>query len=217
MITFKNHIKESTEQPDDINQRHTLKNILDQHYDPSKMSDASVYQINRYTHRSGEINNRLWEHYKNPKKELQDGAGSIKRMRRAMKEFKTPCDFTVYSSTIHDPRKHMNPEGAFHHAGFISTSINKEVAHARDINSETDENGDTHQHILKMNVEKGSDGVWAANKKLTKFQGEQEFILPDGLNMKHINTTTIKRKGYDHYNDRVINHFIHHHEMEIMK
>lgn len=205
---------------------HELHEHLLNHYKPHELPKKDINVLKEYTgHGSEAINSELWENHqhnerwKNDKtfKKIDTDNPQIKKLDKIISDHKAPKTFHVYSSTRHDPEKLKNSEGIVHHPAFLSTSISKGVATSRDVNAKRESNGDEHLHVIHMDVPEGHPGIYVAHKSTSKYHGEKEFILPRGLNLRHIKTTTTKQKGYDSWNDRTNTVHTHLHQMEIVK
>ena len=187
-----------------------LHKEISPHYKFNK--DEKQY-LNNYSLGSS-INSYLWDKHKGTVVKDRNSKNNdlyTKKMDEVIKNHKTPRDFTVYSGTKHDPTKLKNSEGIVHHPAYISTSLKKDTAIDFASNHQThDEEGNIHNHILKIHVPKGHSGAYIAN--ISKMKGEKEFLLPRGLNMK---ITGYHNEKYPRGNSGK-NNIYHIHHMEIV-
>lgn len=180
---------------------HHMKLSKTYNYEPDH-----VKTIHDYTYRSNELNSYHWDKHAGkdlskhdpPKEEAR-----TEKMDSLMKVHKTPEDMHVFSKTIHDPRVLKDKDSMVHHPAYMSTSLSRGIAKNLKWSFKKDEAGDTHHHILKIAVPKGSEGAYV--DKHSAIPSQREFILPRGSNMKYHDTKT-QKLGKDHY---------HYHEMSL--
>ena len=189
---------------------------LSDHY--SKFSSRQLGHIHQYTKNDAMgINHTLWEDHKNKTNTAKDFGPAIRSLDSAMKVHKTPEDMTVYSSSVHDPREKMGPDKTVHHPAYLSTSIDPEIAHGRDVNAVYRGEGlgsklSEHHNILKIHVPAGSKGAYVAHH--SNYSREKEFILPRGTKLLHHGTdTTFKPRENDWNSDR----YTHIHHMSVVE
>jgi len=193
-----------------------LHDSLLNHYKPLddyQHADA----VNDYTGHSRPVNNHLWQQHgasaiKTGSDET-DHEWNIKTLDHVLQAHKTPHPITVFSGIRYDPRKKMNSEGIVHHPAYLSTSISKLRAKGFGTTHENqyDQYGIRQHHVLKIRVPKGHSGIYAYNH--SQAREEREFILPRGLNLRHIRTTEhhVNRQSFfDPYT-------VHEYHMEIVK
>ena len=205
-----------------------LSNKLTNHYGDLLKKTEHSKALQSYTVKSYSINNDLWNNHEKKGEFSPEFAahspGSAKTaylamkentrpLDKALKDYKTPHELSVWSSSIHDPRIKKNSEGLMHHPAYLSTSIYKPVAMNRDINSKEDDSGDYHHHILKIHVPEGHPGAYVNH--ISSHPGEYEFLLPRGLNLKHIHTDHQKTTIYNYYKEKYATKHTYIHHMEI--
>jgi hypothetical protein len=201
MNNFKNFLKE-----DDFDTRmaaqkkrqedeRLLANKLTNHY--TGLEDHH-YVLHKFTSDSKDVNSYLWEKHKD--KNLKDlkTEEKINNIDKTLNIHKTPEDMTVWSKSKHDPRELKNSEGIMHHPAYFSTSIKKSVAeqHFQSRNI-VKRDGINHHHIFKINVSKGSKGVYIPDEHSVDFRAK-EFLIPHGQKLKYHNTET-QEDGNKHY------------------
>jgi len=164
--------------------------------------------LHKYSDQSRDVNHHLWK-----KSQFKAGwdipekhQGTIDKMDSAVHAHKTPEDMTVYSGSVHDPRKIKNAEGVVHHPAYMSSSTNPYQAHFfgsmhRDYAPE----GGVDTHILHVKVPKGSPGAYISH--IAKQEGEREFVLPRDSKLKYNKTDTTKYGS----------NYVHEHHMELVK
>jgi hypothetical protein len=213
MKSFKQILKEGfldIPSTKELDKKEKLHKNLTNHYKTENFNRNETEAIENYTDNSQPINRYHWNKHKgierhkdseNKNKEITEHLDS------ALDKHKTPEDMTVYSGTIHDPRKLKNSKGIVHHPAFISSTIKKHVADKFATgNQQLDDDGYTnHRHILSINVPKGHSGVYVDHMSSNK--DEKEFILPRGTNLKHLHTDSEEKNEFD-----VVRH-IHHMEI----
>jgi hypothetical protein len=186
-----------------------LGNKLIEHYKhPNPYHEET---LNDYSNSSETLNDYHWNlHHKKVSKNSSFEKSS-KVMDDALSAEKTPHPITLYSGTQADPRKRKNKEGIVHHPAYLSTSISKDVAKGFARSKSTQRQGikEEHAHILKINVPKEHNGSYI--ERISDCPTEQEFVLPRGVNMKHIKT--VKSKPTPYYHRSIVYHT---HHMEIV-
>jgi hypothetical protein len=175
----------------------TLNEVLKHNYSNDFNYLANHYKFDKshhddfkgYVEGSKTVNASLWNSRNNDHNLIGDETNSrIKNLDSALSLHKTPQDMTVYSGSIHDPRKMKNSEGIVHHPAYLSTSLNKNVAQRfSTLNQTYDVDADKPaKHLYKIKVPQGSSGAFIAHH--SHLPGENEFILPRGTNLKHEKT-----------------------------
>lgn len=214
MIGFKQYIKENHEEIFHDTYNHDISNAphdvkiqqlhkqLSIHYGKPLRMDHNE-SLNKYFNSAGaeEINNKLWSHYKSKTNETKNNIEKdpyIKPLDAHLDGHKTPSAFTVWSGSRHDPRDWMNKEGIVHHPGYLSTSLHPGVAR-RFSNYSIDNYGVKNPNILKINIPKNHPGSYIGH--ISYHDGEKEFLLPRGTNLRHVKTDYVKpayhTPGYD--------------------
>ena len=165
------------------------------------------------------LNHKLFLHHNEPhyvlhKDEQPFGQGEMGKLRENMDEIttthKTPHALDVYSGI----KKHFTPKkgDVYHHPGFMSTSLNRNTANnfklQQGMYNDKTERYDEHEHILHIRLPKGHPGAYVDH--YSSNHGEKEFILPRGMNLKHIHTHTYMRPSKPDKGE----HYIHIHHME---
>jgi hypothetical protein len=191
---------------DEFEAIHKQHRALSDHY--SKFSSRQLGHIHEYTkNEAAGINTHLWDDHANKTKNAKKYFGpAIRSLDSAMKVHKTPENMTVYSSSIHDPREKKGPNNVVHHPAYLSTSIDPEIAHNRDVNSVYKDDGE-HHNILKIDVPAGSKGAYVAHH--SNYSIEKEFILPRGTKLLHHSTDTTIRPARSPHDSAKHTH-VHH-------
>ena len=169
--------------------------------------------IESYTDSSRSLNNYHWERHKNPAKEAYSGfENRTQNLDGALHKHRTPHKLTVYSGTQIDPRDMKDEKNMVHHPAYLSTSLNKHSASFFAPLKSLDADGEKYtRHIMKIHVPKGHPGAYVDHISMN--QGEREFILPRGTNLKYKGTQSLKDpNGYE--NEK---YYIHEHHFEVMK
>jgi hypothetical protein len=201
----------------------TLRQILNESVDSDHKRLSDLHKLSRDDTREKNLrwytgmgaagmNSRLWTDYKKqPRNSVVSDVGKqIKDVHDITTSYQAPKALTVYSGTKHDPRKSLNSEGIFHHAAFLSTSLNEETAHIFSRHHSTYDNssGKTiiSRHVLKIKVPKGKKCFYVGNSLLKTWNvpqqhleqalksHEHELILPDATNLKYSHTKASKLK-----------------------
>lgn len=173
----------------DAKRSYLIHNKLKDHY--SNYNDYDYDSIHDYKTSDGarSVNGYLWhKHQQNP--EYGDynpefAEENVKNLDNAVSRHKTPHKLVVYSGTRHDPRKLKNEDGIVHHPAFLSTSTKQTTAKSFAHRNSSD---DINRHILKIHLPEGHSGAYVSH--VGALEDEREFILPRGLNLKHIKTTS---------------------------
>ena len=209
-------ISEAIATNDEINANRETAARLTQHYSDLLGDKIAQTHIKHYTENSEKMNSYLWNKHKNAPYHYTTKAlvSQTKKLNEILHSYKSPEDLTIWSSSIHDPEKLKNKEGIVHHPAFISTSTYRHVALNRDIiNAVDDYNLNQHHHIFKIHVPKGSPGAYVDH--ISKFPGEFEYVLPSGMNLKHIKTTTTDIPSKHYLSPVPTKNYTHIHEMEL--
>ena len=201
-----------------------LHNELKEHY--KIHNKEAIDNIRHYTHNGYErINGQLWDdHHSSLSHRLADHGKdvhlyndtkhTIDNIQETLHRYKTPKPMSVYSS-ITKPLV-PNESKIYHHAGFLSTSIDHMPlgTYTKGI-SKSSKNPDgsfiheVHYHTLRIKVPKDHPGMYVDH--FSENEGEKEFILPHGTNLKHIHTTLFTEKN------KYKKTFRHYHTMSIVK
>lgn len=217
---FDESLLEAFSTPDEIKSQRELASRLTQHYSGLLTNKTHSDAIKNYTSSSNETNNFLWK--SSPHNRDKDNIfgtnysiikPKIKILDKALSLYKTPHPLTVWSSTTHNPMVERGDSDYVHHPAFLSTTIDKSVAINRDINSTRNKNGDSHHHILHINVPEGHNGAYIDH--ISSLRGEREFLLPRGLNMRYHRTESTKIPMKDYYTGKMVHKFTHIHHMSL--
>ena len=213
LIIESNYTKTYDQEFDDLNKTHAK---LISHY-TGYNTDENAY-MRDYTGASHGINNFHWKQHKG--EEVSPVSKVPYEIRSqyidsALAKHKTPMKLTVFSGVKGDPREKMNSEGIVHNPAYLSTSLSKRMA--KDFGYDGIESGKISggpevaiHHVLKIKVPKGHAGAYVDH--FSKNGGEKEFILPRGMNLRHIRT-----QHYENYDEnKNYKEIIHEHHMEIV-
>lgn len=178
----------------DYTQKDDVKGLHDDlhsHYTDKIQQHEDLDHLNIYTRASRSLNKALVENHKNNKPDLIDNENMETRKQgldRLLSEHPSAHDFTTFSGLGYDPRKKMNENNDLFSPSYISSSIDPNVAYgfSKEINKLTGEKNDSdivnhniEQHILKVNVPKGSK-MGAYVDGVAHFPGEGEFLHKRG-------------------------------------
>jgi len=157
---------------------------------------------------SGELNHYLWEKHKGtkpseikptwsdrpiPSAHIDQHEKDISQLDHLMTTNKTPHKMVVYSGTPNDPRDHMNESGIVHHPAYLSTSLDQNIGEK--FSREKVNRNDYSQHLLKIHVPKDHPAAFIPNLHPTAFSSaEKEVLLPRGINLQHMKTTSTTSK-----------------------
>jgi len=213
LIIESNYTKTNDQEFDDLNKTHAK---LISHY-TGYNADENAY-MRDYTGASHGINNFHWKQHKGEEVSLVSKVPYEIRSQyidSALAKHKTPMKLTVFSGVKGDPREKMNSEGVVHHPAYLSTSLNKRTG--KDFGYDGEESGGVSggtqygvHHVLKIKVPRGHPGAYVDD--FSKNKGEHEFILPRGMNLRHIRTQTFQT----HNENQNYTEIIHEHHMEIV-
>jgi len=184
-----------------------LEGKLQNHYYP--FDRVQSHSIASYTTMSSGLNAYHWFKHKEPGLHIpmEDYDEFSKHMDSALTRYSTPHKITVYSGTRFDPRENMNKKGIVHHPAYLSTSLSKNKA--TEFGSFGYQNGYNKYHVMRISVPKGHAGAYVDH--YSNSPNEREFILPRGLNLKHIHTQVHRTTD-----DLGTKREIHEHHMEIV-
>ena len=212
MLTFKNILetnynKHLIQSRKDIDHLHNK--LVDAYPIHSKNSKDELNELEGYTDDSARINSYLWEDHKEARHFKVSVDKSIQHIDNVLESHKTPHKLSVYSGMKENPKERMNDKGIFHHPAYLSTSIEPKTAVAFSRSKYTNNLKDNPQkHILKIHVPKDHPGAYIDH--ISSNQGEHEFLLPRGLNLKY--KGTVKHLIHEHGEDIDI----HEHHMDII-
>lgn len=140
---------------------------MKKHYN---ISDSDAKAIGQYANHLGPINHKLIKG-----EALNDReSGFVNSLDSAIRNHKAHDDLILYSGTNKDHAERLRSQEVVHHPSFISTSISPSAARS----FATQKGGD----IVKIHVPKGHPGVYIHG--VTNYEGEREFVLPKGLNLR---------------------------------
>ncbi len=173
-MTVKDWEDHVTKEKEEINPLHEK---LSNHYNFPE-GNNQYKNLREYTDNSFFINKDLWDaHNNNGFLNRQETNLDINptHLNSALNKHKTPQSMTVYSGTVHDPKKTHQEGDIFHHPAYLSTSIRKSVGL-----------GFAQSHMLQIHVPKGSRGAYVGH--ISHTPDEHEFIIPAASNLKYKGT-----------------------------
>lgn len=162
-----------------------LSNNLSKHY--QNYSDREHEAIKEYTENGSSIVNRhLWDQhlgggYNNSRSLYSEKL--TPHLDAAIQRHKTPHKLSLWAGTKYDPRK-VAKDKIVHHPGYLSTSLDPDTARSFAKTFWKNKKDSTYEkHVLKFKIPKGHIGAFVDH--ISKNEGEHEFILPCGLNLRH--------------------------------
>ncbi len=170
---------------------HSKEETMDSHYEMIDHYDDKVHHshwrpLHDYTDHSFALNSHLWDMKERPPNSHK---GRIKKLDEILGTYKSPKAMTVYTGLKKHPHDYIegNESRVYHHPGYLSTSINPNVAKGfAGEHLERDEGGNfshvTHKHMLEIHVPEGHHGVYVAQHSASK--GEAEFLMQRGQKLK---------------------------------
>lgn len=176
-------------------------------HDHNLMSPNEKKHLKKYVIDSFETNSDLFDGRVPPES---------KHLDSAISKYKVPKDLTVYSGTSIDPREKNNSKGILYHPGYLSSSLSRKFARQHALKHGGWGNHDS--HIIKLKVPKEQKALYLGKSPgFLKDIDEKELLLPRGLKMRHIRTTSIpdsKTNGgiNDYTGEKLMKH-IHHMEI----